>query len=124
MIGRGKVSGVSEVTGGQSENQEQPHTHKVPWRGTDWRRAIDLAHSSRRCSAKCKHSKRPCKGPAVNGYKVCRMHGARGGAPKGERNGNYRNGRWTKTARAERQAARVARWELRQLLAELKSLIP
>jgi hypothetical protein len=24
--------------------------------------------------------------------KVCRMHGARGGAPEGERNGNYRHG--------------------------------
>jgi hypothetical protein len=24
--------------------------------------------------------------------KVCRMHGARGGAPEGKRNGNYRHG--------------------------------
>ncbi|HEV2623765.1 MAG TPA: hypothetical protein VGV62_01385, partial [Xanthobacteraceae bacterium] len=30
--------------------------------------------------------------PAVRGWKVCRMHGARGGAPEGERNGNYRHG--------------------------------
>jgi hypothetical protein len=26
---------------------------------------------------------------------VCRMHGARGGAPKGKANGNYRTGRFT-----------------------------
>ena len=26
---------------------------------------------------------------------VCRMHGARGGAPEGERNGNYRHGAGT-----------------------------
>jgi hypothetical protein len=28
----------------------------------------------------------------VRGYRVCRMHGARGGAPEGKRNGNYRHG--------------------------------
>jgi len=27
-----------------------------------------------------------CQAPAVRGYSVCRMHGARGGAPKGNRN--------------------------------------
>jgi hypothetical protein len=27
---------------------------------------------------------------------VCRMHGARGGAPEGKRNGNYRHGGRTK----------------------------
>jgi len=30
--------------------------------------------------------------PAVRGWQVCRMHGARGGAPEGKRNGNYRHG--------------------------------
>jgi hypothetical protein len=34
--------------------------------------------------------------PAVNGWTVCRFHGARGGAPKGKRNGNYRHGGRTK----------------------------
>jgi len=29
---------------------------------------------------------------SVRGWKVCRMHGARGGAPEGKRNGNYRHG--------------------------------
>ena len=29
--------------------------------------------------------------PAVRGCRVCRMHGARGGAPTGKRNGNYRH---------------------------------
>ena len=35
---------------------------------------------------------KPCRAPAVRGYQVCRMHGARGGAPEGKRNGNYRHG--------------------------------
>ena len=34
--------------------------------------------------------------PAVKGWKVCRMHGARGGAPEGEKNGNYKHGARTK----------------------------
>jgi hypothetical protein len=33
-----------------------------------------------------------CRSPAVRGWKVRRMHGARGGAPEGKRNGNYRHG--------------------------------
>ena len=35
----------------------------------------------------------------MRGWKVCRMHGARGGAPKGKRNGNYKHGatRWKRS---------------------------
>ena len=33
-----------------------------------------------------------CKGPAVRGWSVCRMHGARGGAPFGPANGRWRDG--------------------------------
>ena len=36
--------------------------------------------------------------PAVRGCRVCRMHGAGGGAPTGNRNGNYRHGTRTKEA--------------------------
>jgi hypothetical protein len=40
---------------------------------------------------------------AVTGYRVCRMHGARGGAPEGKRNGNFRHGGGMKeTIRASR----------------------
>jgi hypothetical protein len=35
------------------------------------------------------HGRCPCQ--ALNGWTVCRFHGARGGAPEGERNGNYRH---------------------------------
>jgi hypothetical protein len=38
------------------------------------------------------------RGPAVRGKRVCRMHGAGGGAPAGKRNGNYRQGTSTKEA--------------------------
>jgi len=45
------------------------------------------AHVAPRCGAKSKRTGQPCRAPAVRGWKVCRMHGARGGAPKGEANG-------------------------------------
>jgi hypothetical protein len=52
-----------------------------------------------RCQARSKRSGLPCKAPAVAGYRVCRMHGARGGAPEGTRNGNYRHGQATNEGR-------------------------
>ena len=48
--------------------------------------------SAPRCTAKSKRSQLACRAPAVRGRKVCRMHGGTAGAPKGERNGNYKFG--------------------------------
>ena len=49
-------------------------------------------HAAPRCTARSKRTGEPCRAPAVRGWKVCRMHGARGGAPEGRGNGNYRHG--------------------------------
>jgi hypothetical protein len=62
------------------------------------------AHAAPRCRATAKRTGKRCRAPAVTGWKVCGMHGARGGAPKGERNGNYRHGARTKEA--------IALWRL------------
>ena len=43
-------------------------------------------HQALRCHAKSKRSGLQCRSPAMRGYSVCRMHGARGGAPNGNRN--------------------------------------
>jgi uncharacterized protein YjcR len=43
-------------------------------------------HQALRCHAKSKRSGLRCQAPAVRGREVCRMHGAGGGAPKGNRN--------------------------------------
>lgn len=63
-------------------------------------------HFSPRCKAKSKRSGVQCKSPAVSGWKVCRMHGAGGGAPKGKANGKYRHGLRTAEAAEERRNAR------------------
>jgi hypothetical protein len=59
---------------------------------------MQSAHDAPRCKAKSKRIGKPCRAPAVRGYRVCRMHGARGGAPTGKKNGNYRHGMRTKDA--------------------------
>ena len=45
-----------------------------------------------RCTAKAKRTGQPCQAPAVNGWSVCRMHGAHGGAPSGPANGAWQHG--------------------------------
>ena len=59
---------------------------------------MQSAHGAPRCKAKSKRTGLPCRSPAVTGYRVCRMHGAGGGAPTGKRNGNYRHSARTKVA--------------------------
>jgi hypothetical protein len=62
-----------------------------------------------------------CRASKVAGKNRCRMHGgaAGSGAPKGERNGNWRHGRFTCEAIAERQAARGLLRSAHDLLAAL-----
>ena len=50
------------------------------------------AHAAPRCTAHSKRTGEPCRAPAVRGWSVCRMHGARGGAPNGVRHGAYVHG--------------------------------
>ena len=61
-----------------------------------------------RCGARTRSGK-PCQSPAVSGKRRCRMHGGApgSGAPRGERNGNYRHGFYTAEAIAERRAVRA-----------------
>ena len=51
----------------------------------------------------------PCQKPALQGNARCQLHGGRGGAPSGERNGNFKTGYFTKERIAKR------RDDLRQL---------
>jgi hypothetical protein len=45
-----------------------------------------------------------CQRPAIRGRRRCRLHGGVSpGAPRGTRNGNFRNGNWTADAIEERR---------------------
>jgi hypothetical protein len=53
---------------------------------------MQSAHSAPRCTAHSKRTGFDCKGPAVRGWTVCRMHGARGGQGAGKANPQWRHG--------------------------------
>jgi hypothetical protein len=55
-----------------------------------------------RCGARTR-SGSPCQRPAIRGRKRCRLHGGLSpGAPRGEKNGNFKTGDWTLEAIEER----------------------
>lgn len=60
-----------------------------------------------RCTATSKRTGLPCGAPAMRGWRVCRFHGARGGAPTGTANGAYRHGLHMDEAKAERRLLRA-----------------
>ena len=64
---------------------------------------VDLMNAAPRCSAMSKRSGCRCRAPAVKGRSVCRMHGARAGAPKGKANGAWRHGLATNEVLRERR---------------------
>ena len=57
-----------------------------------------------RCGARTR-SGAPCKSAPVSGRRRCRMHGGAdgSGAPKGDKNGNYKHGRYTEEVQATRR---------------------
>ena len=56
-----------------------------------------------RCGAKTRAGT-PCQSPAIRGRTRCRLHGGRSpGAPRGIKNGNYKDGHWTAKAIEERK---------------------
>jgi hypothetical protein len=97
--------------GDRSENRRQPYT-------PNWHNGLAHARAVKRCGAKTRR-KTACQAPAMpNGR--CRLHGGLSpGAPTGERNGNYRHGRYSKATLATRRAARRDLAALRALIREL-----
>ena len=77
------------------------------------------AHDAPRCSARSKRSGAPCRGPAVRGWTVCRMHGAGGGAPEGPANGSWAGGGRSGDAVATRRAVAALLASTGRLLREL-----
>jgi ribosomal protein L32 len=80
------------------------------------RRLANMAKAPR-CGAKTRagHS---CRQAAVKGRSRCRMHGgAKGsGGPRGDRNGNFKRGLWTRESVEMRKAARAKVREIKAFL--------
>ena len=66
-------------------------------------------HQASRCHATSKRSGKPCRSPAVRGHRVCRMHGAAGGAPKGNRNALKHGASSAKALALKREITALAR---------------
>ena len=88
-----------------------------PIRQADLRRRLSNLAKAQRCGARTRTGQ-PCKQAAVRGRARCRMYGgARGsGGPRGERNGNFKQGLWTGEAVATRRAMRAKIREIKALL--------
>lgn len=68
---------------------------------------VERLRAAPRCAARAKSTGARCQCPAVRGWRVCRVHGAGGGAPSGAAHPNYRHGLRTKETRAMRWAVRL-----------------
>jgi hypothetical protein len=69
-----------------------------------------------RCTARSKRTGKPCKSPAVRGWTVCRMHGARGGSKSGIEANAYKHGGRTKEAEQVRKLANEMSRSLSELM--------
>jgi hypothetical protein len=66
-------------------------------------------HLALRCHAQSKRSGLQCQAPAVRGCSVCRMHGAGGGAPRGNRNALKHGDFTAETLAVKKQVHALAR---------------
>ena len=88
-----------------------------PMRQADIQRRLANMAQAPRCGAKTRAGP-PCRQAAVSGRARCRMHGgAKGsGGPRGDRNGNFKRGLWTRESVEMRKAARAKVREIRAFL--------
>jgi hypothetical protein len=70
----------------------------------------------RQCAARSKRSHQRCRGVAVTGFNVCRMHGARSpGATRDEGHWNFQHGLSSKEAKEVRRLGRASLRRLKEL---------
>ena len=80
-----------------------------------------ISKSARQCHAKAKGTGEQCRNPAAYGMPVCRFHGARrpGTIKRGKDHPQYKTGKETLAAKAERSAKLTELRELETLSFEL-----
>jgi glucans biosynthesis protein len=81
------------------------------------RRDPERLNAAPRCGARTRAGG-SCRAPAVKGKRRCRMHGgaAGSGAPRGERNGNFKTGRYAQETKAMLRAAKALMRGARQTI--------
>jgi hypothetical protein len=88
-----------------------------PMRQADIQRRLANLAKAPRCGAKTRAG-HPCRQAAVSGRGRCRMHGgAKGsGGPRGDRNGNFKRGLYTREAKTIRMVMRAKIREIKALI--------
>jgi hypothetical protein len=91
---------VGAKEGGSKKSADNPMDHDIEGRLKNLKRAP-------RCGAMTRAGG-ICQRPPLSGRRRCRLHGGLSpGAPRGMKNGNYRNGHWTAEAMEERSWLRA-----------------
>lgn len=73
---------------------------------SSWQERLALANAAPRCHARRKFDGKSCCQAAVKGKTVCRMHGGKAGAPKGNKN-RLLHGLYAKDTLKESQKTRA-----------------
>lgn len=79
---------------------------------------LRAANAAPRCTARSKRTGLPCKAPAVKGWNVCRMHGARGGHKAGPSHPSWKHGMRSKAWEQSRKSVDELSRHARSLVAE------
>ncbi len=97
---------MSTVTSTFTSQGEDRKLEANPMRRETQSREPEAFSNAPRCHARTREG-RLCRSAAMNGKRICRMHGGRSsGAPKGAANGAWKHGGWANEALALRAAAR------------------
>src|SRR5690349_2235520 len=84
------------VRGGARDLEDNPMDQEI-------QRRIENLKLAPRCAARTRAGG-ACQRPAIHGRRRCRLHGGLSpGAPRGAKNGNFRNGNWSADAIEERR---------------------
>lgn len=81
---------------------------------------MQAANAAPRCKAKSKRTGQPCKNPAVRGWTVCRMHGARGGHKAGPTHPTWKHGARSQEAISALRFASLMHRNTSQLMTEIE----
>ena len=108
LVGRGSVTASGPSAGSLSEDPRRypqpggPAQFEINPMKEDETRLGDPRRAPK-CGARTRAGT-PCQRPAIRGHTRCRLHGGLSpGAPRGAKNGNFRNGDWTAEAIKERK---------------------
>ena len=81
---------------------------------------VQRLRNAPRCTAMAKRTGRRCRCPSKQGWAVCRLHGAGGGAPSGAAHPNYLHGLRSKEYLSVRRTTMALSKSIQELIKEME----